>query len=206
MSCAWDEKSYQPILTRYDRPPATVHFTVHKVLMAVLRRCHNWRPQSWDAKCRSCDGCLEGWQEGTQTHLSDGSFNSHGVDSGHWGVPSLWASWWGKVQKIKIISLISLIQKTNKLQSPRQFLQCECSIKTWCTLAVRRVLWSDLSSFILTIAPPRRCWSYIQRSFPPVFVLTGLDVCEEDNTSCEHKQSLAAKVTFSQHGICHSQK
>lgn len=33
-----------------------------------------------------------------------------------------------------------------------------------------------LSPFTLTIAPPRRCGSYVQRAFPPVFVLTGLDV------------------------------
>lgn len=30
--------------------------------------------------------------------------------------------------------------------------------------------------FILTIAPPGRCRSDVQRSFPSVFVLTGLDV------------------------------
>lgn len=39
-----------------------------------------------------------------------------------------------------------------------------------------------LSPFTLTIAPSRCCGSYIQRAFPPVFVLTGLYVWGEENT------------------------
>lgn len=40
-----------------------------------------------------------------------------------------------------------------------------------------------LSPFALTIAPPR-CGSYVERAFPPVFVLTRVDVWGPESTLC----------------------
>lgn len=73
--------------------------------------------------CWSYDGCLEGWWGGRWTHLGDGSFYSHGVDSGHWGVPSLWASWQDEQEKQKHF----VIQQQIQLQFSKHFLMSVCA-------------------------------------------------------------------------------
>lgn len=64
-----------------------------------------------------------------------------------------------------------------------------------------------LSPFTLTIAPPRCCGSYVQRAFPPVFVLTGLDVWGEKKhltltRKHKHNSSFVTRLTLAPIAIC----
>lgn len=75
------------------------------------------------------------------------------------------------------------LQSNNKLRCTYDLYKCVQS-----TLIANRSLgrfykltgnaqsFHHLSPFALTITPPRRCGSYVERAFPPVFVLTRLDV------------------------------
>lgn len=49
---------------------------------------------------------------------------------------------------------------------------------------------AEFPSFRLTIAPPGRGGSDIQRAFPPVLVLAGLDVWGEGTTAHQHANKL----------------
>lgn len=89
---------------------------------------------------------------------------------------------------------IPIIQQQIKLQFSNHCLMSVFCVCVQSTLDANRQLgrfhkqtrnaqsFHYLSPFTLTIAPPRRCGSYVQRAFPPVFVLTGLDVWGEENT------------------------
>ena len=68
------------------------------------------------------------------THLGDGGFYSHGVDSGHWGVSSLWTPCQDEENNKKNIS--EWHNSANKLSCrfSKHFLTsvCVCPINTWC--------------------------------------------------------------------------
>lgn len=64
---------------------------------------------------------------GRWTHLGDGGFYSHGVDSGHWGVSSLWTPCQDEENKKKNIS--EWHNSTNKLSCSfsKHFLTSACA-------------------------------------------------------------------------------